>query len=57
MGQLFQELWARFPICVKVKNESGMSACRASQLVAPRVDPRERRPHEEAAGSRLGGSQ
>ena len=59
-GRLFQELWGRFPTCVKMRDESGMSACRASQLGAPGADPvvaiflvtpRKRRPHEDAAGS------
>ena len=37
--RLFQEFGSQFPISVKVRNESGMSACRTRQLGAPGVAP------------------
>ena len=33
-GRLFQELGSRLPICVKVRNESGVPVCRAGLLVS-----------------------
>ena len=38
-GRLFQEFWSKFPICVKVRSESGVPACRVRLLSALRIHP------------------
>ena len=39
MGRLIHELGEWFPTCLKVRNESSMSACQERQLGAPPVKP------------------
>ena len=38
-GRLFQELGSRLPICVKVRNESRVPACKTGLLGTPRIYP------------------